>query len=374
MPYEVRKMGAEWCIFKKDTNEKVGCSDSEEKAHASVRARYAAEASTTKELDYCLDDRPQGFVAKAKHLLGLDVPKSSGSVQLLKTKDGRLRFVMAYSNNFEDRHGETLTEAAHKEYESWVDHTKLYPVARIWHIKGTEWGQADGIGFDDSGFSIVTGLVYPGSERLAHRLAELDMGVSHGFVCAQEGNDVVRYRTFEVSPLPFVAAANVWHDGMDILQEGLVLTKEKRDFFVNALGMSEEFVEGLEKSYAVRADALHTENVKQKDTEPPPTPPKPDEPPSDGEDFLGGLQRVLEPVVSRLDALTTDVTEIKQKQEQYATSLHDEVEKAYTAKVADLPQGYSASEKNKAAEGAENTTPQTEWFASLVEGVDGVRK
>jgi hypothetical protein len=44
MPWTVRKVGNKFKIIKKTTGEVVGTSDTREKAQASVRARYAAEA------------------------------------------------------------------------------------------------------------------------------------------------------------------------------------------------------------------------------------------------------------------------------------------------------------------------------------------
>lgn len=43
MPYEKRKNGSEWCVYNKNTGEKRGCSDSEEKADKHMAALYANE-------------------------------------------------------------------------------------------------------------------------------------------------------------------------------------------------------------------------------------------------------------------------------------------------------------------------------------------
>jgi len=44
MPWTVRKQGSKWVIVKKSTGEVVGHSETEAKARASVRARYASES------------------------------------------------------------------------------------------------------------------------------------------------------------------------------------------------------------------------------------------------------------------------------------------------------------------------------------------
>ena len=43
MPYYIRKVGDEWCLFKKDTGENVGCSESEKMAISHMRARLASD-------------------------------------------------------------------------------------------------------------------------------------------------------------------------------------------------------------------------------------------------------------------------------------------------------------------------------------------
>ena len=43
MPWTIRKNGSKWEIIKKTTGKVVGHSDTEEKARASVGAKYVAE-------------------------------------------------------------------------------------------------------------------------------------------------------------------------------------------------------------------------------------------------------------------------------------------------------------------------------------------
>jgi hypothetical protein len=50
MPWKVKKSGTKWIIVKADTGETVGHSDSEQKARASVGARYAAENKKDKKV------------------------------------------------------------------------------------------------------------------------------------------------------------------------------------------------------------------------------------------------------------------------------------------------------------------------------------
>lgn len=52
MPYELRKQGEKYCVFNKETGANKGCSDTEEKGKAHMRALYANEK---KELDVALE-------------------------------------------------------------------------------------------------------------------------------------------------------------------------------------------------------------------------------------------------------------------------------------------------------------------------------
>jgi len=43
MPYTIRKKGNKWCLYKKDTGEKVSEHDTREKAISAMRLRYGVE-------------------------------------------------------------------------------------------------------------------------------------------------------------------------------------------------------------------------------------------------------------------------------------------------------------------------------------------
>lgn len=43
MPWNIRREGNQWCVYKTDTGEKEGCSDSKEKAISHKRVLYGRE-------------------------------------------------------------------------------------------------------------------------------------------------------------------------------------------------------------------------------------------------------------------------------------------------------------------------------------------
>lgn len=174
-----------------------------------------------------------------------------GGMRIFKDAGGQYRWVAIVSNNFRDRMGEVFPAERHKEYVAWVDARKAYPPLRLWHVP-YDIGDTDQIDYTDDGFLVSTGTFRPGMEQIAENLAELSkelpLGCSHGFVYdPREMRDGVfpSYRSFEQTVLPLQYAANAL-TGFGI-REATVLTKEKRDFFVKALG-SEGAVANLENT------------------------------------------------------------------------------------------------------------------------------
>src|SRR3972149_11136293 len=51
MPYEIRQMGAEFCVMKQGTAEKMGCHPTQEKARKQMAALYAREPLKATVLD-----------------------------------------------------------------------------------------------------------------------------------------------------------------------------------------------------------------------------------------------------------------------------------------------------------------------------------
>lgn len=206
----------------------------------------------------------RAFVDLVKGRDGYDPARGEG-LFVTKQSDGRLRWVTRYSNAWEDRDGEILTEAAHKEYADWVNETKVYPELWLWHTKGTRFGQTDWVDFAD-GFALASGLVDEGKENVIQFLKGKDLGVSHGFFSAQNGNLVERYRTFEISVLPRERAA-VWTADFNIIgkeTEMAGLDPARRKWLVEALGETE--VVSLEKNTAALGAQLKSLGVDYKTT------------------------------------------------------------------------------------------------------------
>jgi hypothetical protein len=186
---------------------------------------------------------------------------------IVKQADGRMRWYARYSNNFKDRDGEIITEAAHKEYIDWAASGGVYPELWLWHTPGTRFGQADWLDYAD-GFTHASGLVddTDGAVAVVESIRGKELGVSHGMLCSQQGNLITKYRSFEFSVLP-LERASVWTTSFDIAGKEIQMafTPEKRTFLVSALG--EDRVKALEANTDAAVGALKQLGVEYKSAE-----------------------------------------------------------------------------------------------------------
>lgn len=177
--------------------------------------------------------------------------------QVLRQKDGRMRFFTLWSNNFTDREGEIFTEAAHKEFVEWADETGKYPELWLWHTPGSRIGQVDWLDVTD-GFVGASGLIDSDKESIAEKLVEggKEVGASHGYVGLQAENTILMYRTHEISALPLEYAAVPTTSFTTFTKETEVpFTPAKRKFFSDA-GIDDAQITVLETQATNMAKAL----------------------------------------------------------------------------------------------------------------------
>lgn len=182
---------------------------------------------------------------------------SGGRFSLRAMPDGRLRYYAIASNNYEDRGGLIFTEAGQRKYVEFVERTGKYPELWVFHARGTRFGQADKVFWLDPHIQFTTGLIDPGKEDLAQKLAGMrDLGMSHGYVGKHvelpDGTiEVPEFVQFEQSVLPHKAAANFGTyfgllGGARDLEEGVPrFTQEQRDFLIS-VGETPERVDQIE--------------------------------------------------------------------------------------------------------------------------------
>jgi len=190
-----------------------------------------------------------------------------GALTIFKDRSGRYRWLAVHSNRYQDREKEFFPEQAHVEYVDWANSTKQFPPLRLWHAP-FDIGPGDGLDYSSEGFVVSTGTFYPGMEQVARNLKamadERRLGCSHGFTykaADYRGGVYHRYRSFEVTALPMVAAANLLTDFG--VKEALMLNPVRRKFFEEALG--EEGAKTLEAQLASLGQKAQAEGVAFKD-------------------------------------------------------------------------------------------------------------
>lgn len=347
MPYELRKQDGKYCVFNKETGANKGCSDTEEKGKAHMRALYANEK---KELDMALellqfDDTDSNFVQetpviqehppipvvkevaptpKPPTLLDKlkDVTLGPQALTLFKDEQtGRTRVLMRVSNMFKDRHGEIITSEAHKGFVRYLDsNPDKMPEFWAWHEFGSRWGQADAVDFSD-GFLTASGLVDEGMDHVAKALARRDYGVSHGFrgVSLTGKGFIDAYASFEFSPLPRDKAANIITGVMMLKEKGM--NKEKRQAFLN-IGIPEETLVKWEADSRDISEVLIKEfGIQFKDTEPEPEPEPEPVPTPPGEPTLADVLGQITKLVNRMDAQENVTKELASKVDDSVASV-----------------------------------------------------
>lgn len=295
-------------------------------------------------------------------LLGLTpkTPPVSTGLVVTKQEDGRLRWFARYSNAWEDRDKEIITEAAHRDYIQWATSSKAYPELWLWHTKGTSFGEADWLDFSD-GFAHASGLIDEDKEHVVEELATKDLGVSHGFLCSQDGKYINKYRTFEISVLPRERAA-VWTADFNVLGAGketiMAFTDERRAWLVEALG--EDVVKELEKNTSETANQLKQLGVEYKAAEDAAAE-QAESAQTEGFKALATQLTELTGVVTNLAtavaAIKIDLGNTKEALDDVKKSNDEKIEDAFLAKVA---KAFGQNGGFRASESGANTVTEKE--------------
>lgn len=184
----------------------------------------------------------------------LDKVSSTSRATIFKDIAGGMWFMGVYSNNFEDKVGDILTEASHEEYAQWLKSTgvkppitvihqpQYSPVFHLVHMLALLDGSITTDEFNANlksiyepfaiaetttvvpmnGFTFVIGKVYDSKRDLVERLLPQlkTWGMSHGFIRLQTNGKIInKYRTFEFSVLPTEFAAN-WATSVGLITKG----------------------------------------------------------------------------------------------------------------------------------------------------------
>lgn len=295
------------------------------------------------------------LAVKVKDLLNREKPPSESFMLFKSVDDDSWRFFCLYSNNFKDREGETFTLKSHKEYVNWVDETKQYPQLWLWH-GGKAWGEGDWIDESD-GFVAVSGKVYPEYNDLAECLSKEKLGTSHGFVgLISKDKTITKYRTFEVSPLPIWAAANLWTSFNLMEVKEMPFTDAKKQWLKEVAKVPEDQIEDMEKRTEALSKSLKELGIEWKGID------------VDGVAELGtaieAVAGVANTVKGLLDEVKASQAELKGIKDSLAQTIDTKVAEMISSKPKDENHTPSQDESNVQSKGID----EPNWFVTNVVG------
>jgi hypothetical protein len=256
---------------------------------------------------------------------------SKSSLSVFKDNKGQYHAFGIVTNKWRDRDvnanpkngGEIITEAAHKDFISFLDkHPEESPELQAWHTPGTgskskaEWWQ-----YHD-GFVLMS---WPLTEKEAEGIIKAEekygpLGMSHGFITASkdvDGGLIHQYRSIEASHLPLDKAANLFTDFAVARTEAKMtrFADEKRKYLAEIFG--EDVTAGLEAETEQRAKELEAQGVQSKEYE-----------------AENPTTKALEMIATGISELRANVTTVLDGQKSLDERL-SKVEKTDDEKVAD---------------------------------------
>lgn len=213
--------------------------------------------------------------AAAKRMgIGMSMKKENNAIVVEKDAQGDWRWVGWVSNNFQDRSGDIITEAAHLEFVDWVnkDLPNRAPVFTSCHAPGTvREHPVDFVGYEN-GFLVMSGkLTEREAEALMTVSKETDIGMSHTGWGLRDPNDVrqiTKYRSFEVTDLPRDRADNPFTVVETFSKED---NMDQLDYLSKLLGSKEKAEQALKLKTSLAQKELQDAGVESKEVQPPVT-------------------------------------------------------------------------------------------------------
>lgn len=286
------------------------------------------------------------------------------------SKEGEpTRFFIWASNNFKDKHGEIISEAAHKEFVQWCDDNNTYPELWLWHAAGTKSGQVDWMDYMN-GFLVTSGLIAENAEAYIKSLEGQDIRCSHGFLGKWKGALCTQYRSWEVSILPGNSVANPWTSYVALKEEAkMPFNEKKREWLMKTAGVDEGQIKQWEDATTQMRDHLTSLGIEFK---------------SEDSDALpdGSEANVQEEMIkSMVKSQQNNTVILAGLAEQIATLKKGDDEKLVEmikSEVSKLPAGFKPAssketETDTPAETDEDKEAKNAWFKDMAD-VLGTRK
>lgn len=199
---------------------------------------------------------------------------SSNSILIEKDASGSWRAVLFPTNNFKDRDGEILSEAAHTEYVEWINkNMDCAPVFATWHKAGTaRTNPLDFIGYENGIMIASLPLTENEAACILKTQTQFDVGLSIGGIALERDSDnskiITKYRMFEVSDLPLERAANPFTAIELISKEAQMDSKAMKAYLTGMIG-DEQRAEKILENMALTQTELRKAGVEEKEKKTP---------------------------------------------------------------------------------------------------------
>lgn len=307
---------------------------------------------------------------RVKSLFGLE-PKVAGVVkqnkafEVIRTKDGQLRFFGWVSNNFKDKHGETIPGIVHKEFVDWVDESGKYPELWLWHT-GFRIGQVDWLDVDD-GYLVTSGLIDKEYEYIVDNFGDEEIGMSHGsYMILLKDGTVAMYRSYEFSALPNERAAAFGTSFTTLGKElAMPFSDSKKEWLKKVGGFTDEQVAGFEAKTAELASSLKGAGFQWKD----------DEEVAEGVTNvsiaadLAPILNTQNQLIEAMTALGKSVVDLAGTVAEIKKSDDEKVAAHMQAKIAQAPAAYEASKAGDNVVDKKKSESDVDWFNQVMNSV-----
>lgn len=257
--------------------------------------------------------------AAAKRMgIGMSMKKDRNAIVIEKDAQGDWRWVGWVSNNFEDRSGDIINDAAHREYVDWVNKnlSNRAPVFTSCHAPGTvRENPVDFVGYEN-GFLVMSGKLTPTeAQSLMTVSKQADIGMSHtgwGLRDTTDVRQIVKYRCFEVTDLPVETADNPFTTLETLSKEAD--TMNQLEYLSALLGSKEKAEQALQLKTSLAQKELEDAGVESKETKETVTDPQPA--PIQTTDVA--MDAIMERITKELDipGLNAFVTQAKEAMEK----------------------------------------------------------
>lgn len=275
-----------------------------------------------------MEHKPKGIIQTVKEKLF--PPKPINPFTVFKGTDGEWYWLARYTNNFEDRDQEIISEKAIDDYVMRVDMGLIdLPELWVWHVPGTRHGKAIQV-FREGHFGYALGTFdkTPEAEHAKQYYQKNTVELSHGFTAPTWSFEDGVYKvanTFEITTLPVLGTASNPYTEYEVLDMGnmaddpkkrpaleKVLGKEKVEQLIAHAKEGGEVIETLAR-YKDYADVNPDAPVAKDETDPTFVKAYVETVEAQGEilKIASGMDKTLKALQTRLDAYEKEVKELR---------------------------------------------------------------